>query len=70
MLAAALATAAPVHAENFALRGVTVHPISAAEVPNAVLVVTGDRIAGFGARFPIPKGHKIVEAKGLHVYPG
>ncbi len=67
---AALAAASLAHAENFALRGVTIHPISAAEVPNAVLVVTGDRITDFGPKAAIPKGHKVIEAKGLHVYPG
>ncbi|OYW09197.1 MAG: hypothetical protein B7X34_07220 [Acidobacteriia bacterium 12-62-4] len=67
---AALAAASLAHAENFALRGVTIHPISATEVPNAVLVVTGDRITDFGPKAAIPKGHKVIEAKGLHVYPG
>ncbi len=70
LLAAALVTAALTYAEDFALRGVTVHPISAPEIPNAVLVVTGDRIAAFGPKQTIPKGHRIIEAKGLHVYPG
>jgi imidazolonepropionase-like amidohydrolase len=70
LTAAAFAAASLAYAENFALRGVTIHPVSAAEVPNAVLVVTGDRIADFGPKAAIPKGHKIIDAKGLHVYPG
>lgn len=70
LITAALAVASFAQAENFALRGVTIHPVSAAAVPNAVLVITGDRIADFGPKTAIPKGHKVIEAKGLHVYPG
>ena len=65
-----LTLAASLHAENFAIRGVTLHPVSSPDVPNAVLVVTGDRIADMGPKAAIPKGYKIIEGKGLHVYPG
>ena len=65
-----LAITASLRAENFAIRGVTIHPVSAPDVPNAVLVVTGDRIADMGPKAAIPKGYKIIEGKGLHVYPG
>jgi len=46
--------AASLQAENFAIRGVTIHPVSAPDVPNAVLVVTGDRIADMGPNAAIP----------------
>ena len=65
-----LTLAASVQAENFAIRGVTIHPVSAPDMPNAVLVVTGDRFADMGPKAAIPKGYKIIEGKGLHVYPG
>ena len=64
-----LTLAASVQAENFAIRGVTIHPVSAPEMPNAVLVVTGHRFADMGPKAAIPKGYKIIEGKGLHVYP-
>lgn len=62
--------ALPALAENFAIRGVTVHPVSGPDIPNAVLVVTGDKIADVGPKAAIPKGYKVIEGKGLHVYPG
>jgi imidazolonepropionase-like amidohydrolase len=56
--------------DSFVLRNVTIHPVTAAAIPNATLVVTGGKIGEFGAKVAIPKGAKIVDGKGLHVYPG
>ena len=56
--------------DSFVLRNVTIHPVTSAVIPNATLVVTGGKIGDFGTKITIPKGAKIVEGKGLHVYPG
>jgi len=56
--------------DSFVLRNVTIHPVTAAVIPNGTLVVAAGKIADFGPKVAIPKGAKIVDGKGLHVYPG
>jgi imidazolonepropionase-like amidohydrolase len=67
--AAALPLAAA-SADTFVLRGATVHPVTSPPIENAILYVKDGRIAGLGAKLAAPKGVRLVEAKGLHVYPG
>ncbi len=71
-LAAALplAAAASASADAFVIRGATVHPVTSPAVENAVLFVKDGRIAGLGPKLAVPKGVPVIEAKGLHVYPG
>jgi len=56
--------------DGFLLRGAVIHPVSGPEIPNGMLLVQDGRIAEVGAKVPVPKGVRIIEAKGLHVYPG
>jgi imidazolonepropionase-like amidohydrolase len=66
----ALAVAAFAADDSFVLRNVTIHPVTSAVIPNATLVVTGGKIADFGAKAVAPKGAKAIDGKGMHVYPG
>lgn len=55
-----------------AIVGGTVHPIIGSDIPNGVVVWHGDRLTCVGRRgrgFPT-RGARIVNATGLHVYPG
>ncbi len=52
------------------LRGATIHPVASADIPDASLLVVDGKIAEIGAKLRPPKGVRIVEAKGLHIYPG
>jgi imidazolonepropionase-like amidohydrolase len=65
-----LFTAAAMAADTYVLRGATVHPVSGPDIPNGMVVISDGKIADVGAKVAIPKGAKIVELKGLHVYPG
>ena len=65
-----LAVAAFAADDSFVLRNVTIHPVTAAAIPNATLVVAGGKIADFGAKVAAPKGAKVIDGKGMHVYPG
>jgi imidazolonepropionase-like amidohydrolase len=56
--------------DTFLLRGGTVHPVSGADVPNGAVLVKDGRIAEVGARVTAPKGVRVIDVKGLHVYPG
>jgi imidazolonepropionase-like amidohydrolase len=52
------------------LRGGTVHPVSGPEIRNASVLVRDGKIAEVGAKVAAPKGVRVLDIKGLHVYPG
>ncbi len=68
-LAATLA-AAPALAQTFVIRGATVHTVSGPDIPNGSVLVRDGRIAEVGPALRPPKGVRVIEAKGLHLYPG
>src|SRR5437588_6598630 len=55
---------------TFLLRGATIHTISGADIEHGDLLVRDGKIAGLGAKLSAPKGVRVIEGKGLHVYPG
>jgi imidazolonepropionase-like amidohydrolase len=57
-------------ADTFLLRGGTVHPVTGPEIAGASILVRDGRIAEIGAKIAVPKGLRVVDIKGLHVYPG
>ncbi len=56
--------------DSFILRGATVHPVSGPKIENAILLVMDGKIAEIGIKLQTKAKVRIVEAKGLHVYPG
>jgi imidazolonepropionase-like amidohydrolase len=56
--------------DSFLIRGATVHPVASAEIQNGSVLVQNGKIVGVGRNLTAPKGTRIVEGKGLHVYPG
>jgi len=68
---AALCLAARAGENNsFLLRNATVHPVSGPAIANASILVVDGKVAEIGPKIA-PKGKiRIVEARGLHVYPG
>ncbi|HWR51334.1 MAG TPA: amidohydrolase family protein [Bryobacteraceae bacterium] len=52
------------------LRGGTVHPVSGPVIQNASVLIRDGKIAEVGARVAAPKGVRIIDIKGLHIYPG
>ena len=56
--------------DTFLLRNVDVYPVTAPEMKNVSLLIQDGRIAEIGSRITAPKGVKVVEGKGLRVYPG
>lgn len=55
---------------GFLLRGATVHPVSGPAIVNGMVLVRAGRIAGVGVKIAAPKGFRVIDYKGLHVYPG
>jgi imidazolonepropionase-like amidohydrolase len=56
--------------DTLLIRGATIHPVTAPEIQNGSILVRDGKITGVGKNLAAPKGAKIIEAKGLHVYPG
>ena len=57
--------------DSFVLRNVTIHPVNGAVVENGTLVVVDGKIASMGgAKAAAPKGVKVIDGKGLQVWPG
>lgn len=56
--------------DTFLLRGGTVHPVSGPEIASGAVLVRDGRIAEVGARIAAPRGARVIDIKGLHVYPG
>jgi len=56
--------------DSFLLRGATVHPVAGAEIQNGSVLVKDGKIVGVGRNLAAPKGIRVIEGKGLHVYPG
>jgi imidazolonepropionase-like amidohydrolase len=56
--------------DSFAIRNATVHPVSAPEIQNGTVIVQDGKIVGVGRNLTPPKGIKVIDAKGMHVYPG
>ncbi len=67
---AALAFAARAADPVLVIRGATIHTVSGKDIPNGTVVVRNGKIEAVGERVAAPAGAKVIDARGLHVYPG
>lgn len=67
-----LAAAALSAAENdsFLIRNATVHPVAGPKLTNASVLVIDGKIAEVGERLQTRAKVKVIDGRGLHVYPG
>src|SRR5580658_9662916 len=63
-------TAPPDSEDSFMLRGATVHTMAGKDIPNGSVLVRNGKIIGVGTNLAVPKGVRVIEGKGLQVYPG
>ncbi len=75
ILAAGVAGAQAAHPQaqaqpTYAITGGKVFPISGPPIEGATVVIRDGKISAVGKGVPIPSGAKIIDAKGLNVYPG
>lgn len=56
--------------DSFLIRNADVYPVTAPRMENASILVTNGRIAEVGVKIVAPRGVRILEGKGLRVYPG
>jgi len=59
-------------AERYAIVGATIHPVSGPVIENGTVLVEGSKIKAVGTSVPVPKDAltRVIDGKGLHVYPG
>jgi imidazolonepropionase-like amidohydrolase len=55
--------------DSFFIRNVAVYPVSSPKVENTTLLVMDGKIADIGTK-SAPKGVRVIEGRGLRVYPG
>lgn len=53
-----------------AIRNATIHPVTAPDIANGTIILSGGRIIAIGADVVVPQGAAVIDASGLHVYPG
>jgi len=54
----------------YAISGGTVHTASGADIPNGTVIIRDGLIESVGANVAVPPDAAVIDAKGLHVYPG
>jgi imidazolonepropionase-like amidohydrolase len=57
-------------AKVYAIRGATIHTLAGDPIEDGTVILQGGRITGVGRKLGIPRGAEVVNAQGLHVYPG
>ena len=61
----------PTNADGvYAITNATLHPVSRASIPNGTIVFEDGQIVDVGAEVSVPAGATVVDADGMHVYPG
>ena len=46
------------------------HPVSGPDIADGSVLMRDGKIAEVGAHIAVPKGARVIELKGLHIYPG
>lgn len=67
---AALLCAALLHAQRILIRNVTVHPVTAPDIPNGSVLIVDGKIAQVGTHVSGASGARVLDGHGLHLYPG
>ncbi|MFN7019482.1 MAG: amidohydrolase family protein [Fimbriimonadales bacterium] len=54
----------------YAIRNVTVHPITAPPIEGATVIIRDGKLTAVGTNIAIPRGAAVYDGKGNHLYPG
>lgn len=69
-IAAALLATTALDAQDIALTGATVYPVSGPKLENATIVLREGRIVSVGANVAVPAGARVIDARGKWITPG
>jgi imidazolonepropionase-like amidohydrolase len=64
------ATLAAATDDTFFLHGATIHTMAGGEIAGGSLLVRNGKVVGVGQNLAAPPDVRVIEASGLHVYPG
>lgn len=70
LLAPAVLFGASAATDAYLIRGATVHTMAGRDIENGSVLIRDGKIVGVGKNLTAPKDAKVIEAKGLQVYPG
>lgn len=70
LMACAAACPTTVIAQRTVITGGTVHTLAGDPIVDGTVVMEGGRITAVGAGLAVPAGAEVIDARGLHVYPG
>jgi imidazolonepropionase-like amidohydrolase len=56
--------------ESYAIRNARIVTVSGPVIENGTVVIAGGKIAAVGADVSVPSGARVIDGKGLSVYPG
>lgn len=70
LLLACAVCASAAGSNSVLIRNVTVHPITAPEIQNSSVLVIDGKIADIGPHLSPHGGARVVDGRGLHLYPG
>jgi imidazolonepropionase-like amidohydrolase len=65
-----IAAPGAVQAQSLAITGGTVHTLAGDAIADGTVIVDGGRIVSVGVGLAAPAGAQVVDATGLHLYPG
>src|SRR5438270_2325654 len=57
-------------APAYIIRNAVIHPVTAPDIPVGSIVIRDGKIVAVGANVTAPRGALVIDAKGLHAYPG
>lgn len=70
LLAPAVLFGASAGNDAYLIRGATVHTMAGRDIENGSVLIRDGKIVGVGKNLAAPKDAKVIEAKGLQVWPG
>ncbi|MCC6292075.1 MAG: amidohydrolase family protein [Bryobacterales bacterium] len=62
--------AAAMAQDTILIRNAHIHPVAGQEIPGGSVLIQKGKIAGVGVKLAAPKGATVIDAKGMHLYPG
>ena len=60
----------PPQSQPVVLRGATIHTVTNGTITNGSIVLDGGKIVAIGQNVEVPRGARIVDVSGKHIYPG